>query len=300
MGTLQWERFVTQESPKPMVDVLRRLIGGNWGSFNWGIYELLTSPRFVSLSILLIMATLVIGSYPQWRKRILRGLMILLVAYWILISPPLAALTEGILMSFVPPDRGETADAIVVIGRGYHELGDRYPVAMSLLEQGRAPRLFVTGRSGFRYIADLTEDYDISLNQLSGSVCGRTTKDEAFASAVILGTQGVETIILITDRPHMLRAYLTFQGRGFKVIPHPVDLTRTSSARRSILTLREYMGLVSYALLGRLWPGSPETLRNPTAELVQDVKNRGCEATPQEKPELFQASRSSGLAPTRS
>lgn len=275
-----------------MVDFLKRLIGGNWSNFNWGVYELLISPRFVSLSILLLIAILVFGGYPKLRKRLLRGLMILLAAYWIVISPPIAALTEGILMSFVPRDQGQPADAIVVISRGSEERGDRYAVAMELLEQGRAPQLFVTGRSGFRHVGELMADYEVSVAQVGGTFCSYNTKDEAFSSAAILGPQGVQNIILITDRPHMLRAYLTFQGRGFTVIPHPVGLSHVSSARRSILTLREYMGLVSYTFLGRLEPGSPETLRQPDAELVQSVRRRGCEVSPGEKLELFQASNS--------
>lgn len=275
------------------MEALRRFIGGSWSDLNWGIYELLISPRVVSLALLFTMTLLVIGSYPTLRRRILRGLMIVLTVYWVVISPPVAALTEGLLMAFVPLDTGDNADAIVALGRGSQERGDRYPVALHLLEEGRAPSLFITGRGSFQLVADVLEDYDVSLAQLNGTYCGRTTKDEAYATSVILGPQGVQKIILITDRPHMLRAYLTFRGRGFTVIPHPIDLAqRVSSARRSMLTLREYFGLASYLLLGRLHPGSPEELRQPSAELVQEVRRRRCEIQPEDKPELFQASRS--------
>jgi len=275
-----------------MVDFLRQLIGRYWGSLNWGLYEFLVNPRLVTLLLLGLMVLLWVGSHGAWRKRGLRVLVGVLAFYWLVISPPVATLTEGLLMGFVPPDRGESADAIVVIGRGEVERGDRYPVALQLLEQGRSSRLFVTGRKNFRHIAALRPNYKVTVNQLDGSLCGRTTKDEAFVTSAILGPQGVRTIILVTDRPHMLRAYLTFRGRGFNVIPHPIELSDVSSARRSMLTLREYAGLVSYLLLGRLEPGSAETLRQPDAELVQDVKRRGCEVTPDARPELFQASHS--------
>lgn len=274
-----------------MMDFIRRLIGRGWGDFNWGLYEFLTSPRFVSLFTLFVMGLLILGSYPVWRKRVLRGLMVALAAYWIIISPPVAALTEGLLMSFVPADSGETADSIIVLGRGYQEQGDRYPISLQLLEAGRAPRLFVTGYPNLGQVGSRVKDYNVALAQVSGTVCARTTKDEALASSLILGPQGVEKIILVTDRPHMLRAYLTFQGRGFTVISHPIALSpELSSARRSLLSIREYFGLISYTLLGRLHPGSPEALRQPNAELIQDIQRRGCEVTPAEEPELFQAS----------
>lgn len=277
------------------METLRRFIGGSWSDLNWGIYHLLVSPRFVSLTLLFAIGMLVIGSYPALRRRIVRVLLITLAVYWVVISPPVVALTEGLLMAFVPLDQGETADAIVAIGRGQKERGDRYRVALQLLEEKRAPMVFVTGPGSSRYIARELDDFDVSLSQLSGSYCGRTTKDEAYSTSVILGPKGVQRIILITDRSHMLRAYLTFRGRGFTVIPHPIDLSpQLSSARRSILTLREYMGLASYLFLGRLHPGSPEELRQPPAELVQDVKRRRCEMEPEDKPELFQAGRSKG------
>ncbi|MBE9098393.1 YdcF family protein [Vacuolonema iberomarrocanum] len=273
------------------MNVLRSLIGGNWSKLNWGLYEILTNPRLVTLGILLVVVLLIIGSYPVWRKRILRGLMIALCTYWVIISPPFVALAEGVLMSAVPADSGETADAIVVIGRGAEETGDRYPQALQLLEQERAPELFITGRYNFPRIGRLLDDYDVSVRQLSGTICARTTKDEALWASTLMGPRGVRRIILVTDRPHMLRAYLTFQWRGFSVIPHPVALN-ISSARHSMLTLREYLGLVSYGILGRLFPGSTHRLTNPPAELVQNIERWDCEAIPAKQPELLQTQQS--------
>lgn len=266
---------------------LRRLVGTNWLDFNWALYDILVNPRIVTLALLFMAALLVLGSYPVWRKRILRGIVGALAVYWLLISPPFVALSEGLLMSAVPADTGETADAIVVLGRGYEERGDRYPVAMQLLKAGRAPQLLITGRGNFERAGLLLDDYDISLAQISGTTCGRTTKDEAFSLSAILGPQGIHRIILITDRPHMLRAYLTFRGRGFSVLPHPIDL-EISSARHSMLTLREYVGLTSYGLLGRLFPQSPDALDSPPVDLVQDVERRGCAVTATEKAKLLQ------------
>jgi len=274
------------------MNILRSLIGGSWGKFNWGLYEVLTNPRLVTLSILFVVALLVIGSYPIWRKRILRGLMIALCTYWVIISPPFVALAEGLLMSAVPADSGETADAIVVIGRGSEETGDRYPQSLKLLEAGRAPELFITGRYNFRRVGRLISDYDVKLQQISGTSCARTTKDEALWASTLMGPKGIRRIILVTDRPHMLRAYLTFRWRGFDVIPHPVRLD-ISSARHSMLTLREYLGLVSYGLLGRLFPGSPDRLTHPPVELLQNAEEWECEATPIEQPELFQVQQAS-------
>lgn len=269
------------------MSILRSLVDGNWLKFNWGLYEILINPRLVTLVILLVAGLLILGGYPVWRKRILRGLMIALFAYWVIISPPFVALAEGLLMSAVPVDSGDTADAIVVLARGEEEMGDRYPQSLQLLDEGRAPRLFITGRFNFGRVGRLLEDYDVSLQQLSGTNCARTTKDEALWASTLMGPEGVRRIILVTDRPHMLRAYLTFRWRGFSVIPHPIALN-ISSARHSMLTLREYLGLVSYAVLGRLFPGSPERLANPPVELVQHIEEWDCDANPINQPELFQ------------
>jgi uncharacterized SAM-binding protein YcdF (DUF218 family) len=51
----------------------------------------------------------------------------------------------------------------------------------------------------------------------------------------------------------MWRSILTFQNQGFEVIPHMTSLVKDLGYREKIvLVLREYGGLLSYVVLGRL------------------------------------------------
>lgn len=263
-----------------MLNGLKRLIGSNWVELNWAFYRVMTNPRVVTLVLLAMMALLLLGQFPKWRKRLLRGLAIALGIYWLVISPPVAALAVHGLLGFVPKDAGTTADAIVVLGRGSQEEGNRYPIGLELLQANRAPNIFITGRRNIEDVAELMQQVNLPLTQLKGSRCGRTTYEEAWVTATILGPQGVQTLLLVSDEPHMLRAWLTFQAEGFTVIPYPIPLPSwLSSARRSMLTLREYPGLLSYALLGRFRQDATTTLNAPNPERIAEVERRGCEVS---------------------
>lgn len=262
-----------------LLDLLQKLIGFRWTQISWGLFDWLDSPRLVSLTVIAIIGLLMLGSMPIWRRRLIKGLTGLFIVYWLVISPPAAALATGVLMHFLPPDSGQPVDAIVVLSRGRGARGDRYEQAFDLWRAERAPRLFITGRANAVYMAERLQAQRLPLDNLSGTFCARTTKDEAYSTAAILGPQGVRTILLITDPPHMLRSFLTFKGLGFSVIPHPIVLpSEVKSTTRSFLALREYPGLISYALLGRLQPKSTDVLQNPPPELVQQMAARQCEA----------------------
>lgn len=253
----------------------------------WELIDLLTNPLKVTLLLVVLLVLLwtvpklIPGSknWIQQRKSLKRLLMGALALYWLMISPLGAAALTYPLATALPPDLGQPADAIVVLTRSYLDEGRRYETAVDLYQQGRSPRIFVSTRHNMEQIAQLLKEQNIPLSVLGSTICARTTKDEAESMAAILGPQGVESIILITDPAHLRRATLTFQGYGFSVIPH-AEASPIPPARQSLLALREYPALVSYLLLGRFRPESPAALKNPPAERLEKVKERGCAIAP--------------------
>lgn len=266
---------------------LRGILGRFWTNLNWELVDLLTNPAKVTLLFVILLALLwvvpkLIPGSKNWmrqRKSLKRLLMGALVLYWLMVSPLGAAALTYPLVTALPPDSGQTADAIVVLTRNSRDEGQRYKTAVDLYKQGRSPRIFVTMEHNMEEIAELLEQQNIPLSVLAATRCARTTKDEAESTATILGPQGVETIILITDPAHLKRATLTFEGYGFSVIPH-AETAPIPSARRSLLALREYPALVSYLLLGRFHPDSPDALKNPPPELLEKVRERRCAIAP--------------------
>ncbi len=263
-----------------MFDTLRRLVTTHWVDLNWALYDWLSSPKRVSLALLItiIVSWLGLKRQPRLRQWFSRTAIAILLLYWLIIAPITAPVLTGVLVNFLPTDSGRTADAIVVLTRSDDVMGDRYESAIKLWEAKRAPRLFVTTQHNLELTQTLLQVRGHLPQIVSATDCARTTKDEATSTAVILGSQGVKSVILSTDTPHMLRAYLTFQGVGFSVIPHPVDLPPSlSSAKRSFLVVREYLSLASYAALGRLQPQTDNALVRPPADLLQTVSDRECD-----------------------
>lgn len=266
---------------------LRGILGRFWTDATWELINLLTNPVRVTLLFMVLLALLwvvpkLIPGSKTWirqRKFLKRLLIAALVLYWITISPLGASALTFPLTTALPPDLGQPADAIVVLTRNEKDEGRRYETALDLYQQGRSPRLFVTSRHNLERTAELLEQRGIPLSVLSATNCARTTKDEAESIATILGPQGVETIILITDPAHLRRATLTFEGYGFSVIPY-AETAPIPHARRSLLALREYPALVSYLLLGRFRPESPDALKNPPTEMLEKVRERRCAIAP--------------------
>jgi len=262
-----------------MFETLRRFVTTHWVDLNWALYDKLSSPKRVSLALIIIVIGAWVGlrKRPQLRRWISRAAIATLLLYWLIILPITAPLLTGVLLNVLPTDLGGKADAIVVLTRSEDVMGDRYQLALDLWKAQRAPRLFVTSDKNFELVQELIQVHGYPAQIVSATGCARTTKDEATSTAAILGPQGIKTIILMTDAPHILRAYLTFQGVGFSVMPHPVDLPPSlSSAKRSFLVIREYISLASYAFLGRLQPKTDDALEHPTADLLQSMSDREC------------------------
>ncbi|WP_215610266.1 YdcF family protein [Leptothoe spongobia] len=156
-----------------------------------------------------------------------------------------------LLISFVPIDTGEPTQAIVVLGRGKDLREARSALGVSLVKSGRAPLVFFSGKSDAPRIVKALEEQGVDTGILDGEACSRTTAENAKYTAQVLMERNIKKIILVTDIPHLLRAYLTFSGVGFQVIPHPTPFPASYSRyRRQILSLREVVSFISYGLQG--------------------------------------------------
>ncbi|MEL6816432.1 MAG: YdcF family protein [Cyanobacteria bacterium J06598_3] len=207
---------------------------------------------------ILILAGLALVSVPwlchlhRWKKPVIVLAIALCVGYVVISSPWVVGVGNRLLAGAVPPDTGEKVEAIVVLGRGRQQNAVRSRAAFDLLQVNRAPLVFSSGRRDAKVIASLLEDWAVPSSAIGGEPCSLTTEQNAEFTAALLWPQGVRSIILVTDGPHMLRSLLTFESFGFKVIPHIVPLDAgTNPAKSRFLVFRESLGLLSYGLMGR-------------------------------------------------
>ncbi|MEB3359817.1 MAG: YdcF family protein [Synechococcales bacterium] len=255
-----------------------------WTRLNWSIVEGLATPRIVIVVLLLVILVPWLVRSPVLKQWLSKPALVLLIFYLVTTSPFVASLAVDNLMRFVPRDSGQPADAIVVLSRRPDDV--RYQEAAYLWLQERAPKLLVIGHNATvqtrRLIEDLAAPSSPSvLDQIDQSVqevsCAMTTYEEALFTSLLLQSLEAKRIVLVTDAPHMLRATLTFQSFGLDVIPHPVPLPRRlPSARVAFLSLREYLGLVSYAALGRFEPKSMAMLDALSQKAYQEISARKC------------------------
>jgi uncharacterized SAM-binding protein YcdF (DUF218 family) len=230
-------------------------ISGSWVSWagtlsDWLVRPLLVLPLFIVLFGLC-------GLLPRRRgRRPLRAVVVALsLTYLIGVFPMTVNLAELALNRQIPDDSGSRADAVVILGRGSQLNPSRVEVATQLWQEQRAPLMFASGINDAPEILTMLHDRGIPEQQLQGEDCSRTTYENAEFTASLLKPQGVQRILLVTDGPHMLRSWLTFRGAGFNVTPvSSASLDTLSRTRRTRLVFREYLGLVSYGLLGRFSP----------------------------------------------
>ncbi len=112
---------------------------------------------------------------------------------------------------------------------------------------------------------------------LSGEGCSRTTEENAQFTAAVLSPQGVRKILLVTDAPHMLRASLLFRGYGFTVIPHSSPPPSYLSTKDQMLTIiREYVGLMQYALTNRFKQRTSPELTQLSKEALKRISEWNC------------------------
>ncbi|MBE9180323.1 YdcF family protein [Oculatella sp. LEGE 06141] len=230
-------------------------ITGEWAGFTWQVFGWLNAPaRVLSILMIWILLPWLIRSW-RWKRQTSGVGLGLLLAYLIVASPVVTRIGNRVLVSTLPSDSGATADAIVILGRGSELTPSRVKVAADLWQEQRAPLVFTSGWGDALPMAQQLQAKGVSPAAIDGEPCSRTTEENARFTMSLLQPQGVQRILLVTDPPHMLRSLLTFRSLGVEVIPHPSPLPNTIDRRSAtFLVFREYLGLVSYGLLGRFFP----------------------------------------------
>lgn len=219
-----------------------------WTEFNWKLLDLLTNPAVAIALVVAVGVFIVINGkhkrFRRWITKISLGLIALIIAL------PLVG-SYGLPLA-IPADSGETADAIVVFGRGQDLRESRKDEALTLFEAGRAPLIFVSGKSDAPAIVETLEADGLATSQLEGEACSRTTAENGKYTAQVLMPKNIKRVILVTDPPHMLRSSLVLRSVGFEVIHHLSPFPESFSWYRSqVFAARESISFATYALSGR-------------------------------------------------
>jgi len=244
----------------------------------------------VGLSCLLMALGLVwIWKHPKratWA--IALSLFILFFTSNPLVSDKLVSTLEW---QYFPPDPVPTADAIVVLGgatapqmvpRPWVEVlesGDRILYGARLYNQGKAPKLILSGgRITWRGGSGASEADDMKEFALAMGVpelaivlegTSLNTRQNAANLKPILDRQSAESVLLVTSAIHMPRSVAIFSKLGINVIPAPTDylvptetqintlegrilalLPEAKSTAHFTQALKEYVGFVIYRLRG--------------------------------------------------
>jgi uncharacterized SAM-binding protein YcdF (DUF218 family) len=246
---------------------------------NWLKFEWVDKPLLVVLILLSLFGLWWVISRIGWKRRLKSPKTILWLFGCAAILPLMFVILARLgLVAFLPPDPGTATEAIVILGRGPLFDEQRINLAAELWQAKRAPRIFVSGKGDAYRTVEQLEEKGIPKQSLDGENCSVTTWENAIFTAAILQSQGIRNILLITDPPHMLRSLLVFRANGFNVIPRssPIPSFFFGKRGKAFLYLREYSGLISYALRGLYYPQRSPQLNSPDlVNLVQDAKQYG-------------------------
>jgi uncharacterized SAM-binding protein YcdF (DUF218 family) len=181
------------------------------------------------------------------------------------------------LTALVPPDSGEPADAIVVLGRGEEFRRSRVAEVKELWQSDRASRIFASGMLDAGPMLQALKSTGIPEQSLLGEECSQSTEENGLFTSAILRPQGVQSILLVTDPPHLLRSFLLFRSFRFHVIPHASPMPFFSTVQeQNQLELREYLGLIKYAVTGQFFPRSLMSLNQPPADVNRKLQDWRC------------------------
>jgi uncharacterized SAM-binding protein YcdF (DUF218 family) len=231
-----------------------------------------------TLIVLVMISIAWIVSSRRWRRWLVTPIAVLAVVYLILTSSPFVVLVNRGLMAMLPPDSGATVDAIVVLGRGAEMRQGRVEVAAELWQKKRSPKIFASGMSDAQQIIDGLKQQGVSGQDLSGESCSQSTQENALFTAAVLLPQGIQTIVLITDAPHLPRSFFLFRDAGFTILPHSSPLPAFWNSRRNAqVVLRETAGLLLYQMQNGLQPQSDRQPQKLSPEMFNRLTEWGCQ-----------------------
>jgi uncharacterized SAM-binding protein YcdF (DUF218 family)/lysophospholipase L1-like esterase len=211
------------------------------------------------------------------------GIALLFAGRWI-INDTTAA--DRIVASLLVQDRIETADAIVVPGAGVvnectpNQNGvRRVLLAAALWRAQRAPVVVFSGGTGSgtcsvaRTMAILAHDVGVPDDAIRIETASRSTWENASFSAPLLKGWGMQRLLLVTDRLHMVRASAVFAHFGFTIATAAVPVQEGHDDNVSMLAagLREYAALAYYRMRGRLDVGEMQATPGGPARVSEFV-----------------------------
>jgi uncharacterized SAM-binding protein YcdF (DUF218 family) len=253
----------------------------------------LAAPGNLIVLLLVIATTLLFTRWRRAGRRLLVGLVALLLAITVLpVGDWVIAPLEGRFPAPRPMPR--RVDGIVVLGGGVESerfvergevglsgAGERFTASMELMRRYPDARVVYTaGDPSLRGIGAnpreaeaarmLYEAQGADLGRILFDDAARTTFENAIYARALAKPKPGETWLLVTSAWHMPRSVGVFRKAGWTVIPYPVDYQSTGrlwhdkgldlAGELSLLTLatREWIGLTVYRALGRsdaLFPG---------------------------------------------
>lgn len=115
-----------------------------------------------------------------------------LAAVLFCVSPAPIVVSNWLLVSFLPPDSGENAAAIVVLGRGPEENGVRATEAAKLWRARRAPLILSSGRVDAPMVAGFLKNQEnISEAVTVQERCSLSTAENAEFTAAMMMPRGL-------------------------------------------------------------------------------------------------------------
>lgn len=181
-------------------------------------------------------------------------------------------------LSLLPKDQGKSIESIVILGRGPDSRTERALVASRLWHERQKANIFVSGMTDAPRIIKHLREMNISEAQVSGEKCSQTTWENGLFSDVLINPNGSKRILLVTDKPHMVRAFLVFQGFGFDIVPHPIQQKPENpfSLAGFKILLREHAALAAYAFSNKFYAGPAEKQYSDRAKADYKVASWGC------------------------
>jgi len=171
-----------------------------------------------------------------------------------------------ILLSHRPglPPALKPAEAIVVLGSAVNAQGVLNESSLRstlhgilLYRQGFAPRLVFSGTvtkpgiSEAQIRAEMARQLGVAPTAILTESRARTTREEAAYLVGLLQPLGIQTILLVTDSEHMVRAQPLFEHVGFTVQPAPAAWNK-SGLQLTREVVREFLARLYYRLAGYL------------------------------------------------
>ena len=164
------------------------------------------------------------------KRRIVRILLAILTL-WMVLCVALA----GVVYAYSRVDGAQETDVIIVLGAGLRRNGEPGPAlwrrgeqAAELYQQGYADHLICSG--GFtvtqsRSEADACRQVLVSSGVPEDAIVleerSRSTEENAAYSREIMGANGWETALIVSDGYHLLRAQWIFAQQGLPVYTSP-------------------------------------------------------------------------------